>query len=221
MYTSLPSTYRSAVTGRDEQRWLARPQAIRMPVIGQVATKTVRLPKAWWVPASQHEVIDRLTLHGIAFETIAAPRTLTLDRVRLVDARLARTSEGRVPVEAGFVHGARQETMPKGAIRVSADQPRGLLAAALLEPESQDSFLAWGFFPEMLVSSPDSEDFVVAPLADKMLAADPALRRAFEAKLAADPAFAADPHARLAWFYQRSPYRDDRALLYPIARELR
>jgi hypothetical protein len=37
------------------------------------------------------------------------------------------------------------------------------------------------------------EGYAIAPLADRMLAADPALKAEFEAKLAADPAFAADP----------------------------
>jgi hypothetical protein len=52
-----------------------------------------------------------------------------------------------------------------------------------------------------------------------MLAADPALKAAFEAKLAADPAFAADPNARLGWFYAQTPYSDARYRLYPVGRE--
>ena len=41
----------------------------------------------------------------------------------------------------------------------------------------------------------------------------------FEAKLAAEPAFAADAGARLQWFYERTPFYDDRYRLYPVARE--
>ena len=52
-----------------------------------------------------------------------------------------------------------------------------------------------------------------------MLANDPALEREFKERLAADPKFAADARARLNFFYRRSPYRDERALLYPVARE--
>jgi hypothetical protein len=52
-----------------------------------------------------------------------------------------------------------------------------------------------------------------------MLAADPALSAEFEAKLAADPKFAADPEARLDFFYRRTPYFDERYLLYPVLRE--
>ena len=64
------------------------------------------------------------------------------------------------------------------------------------------------------------EGYVIAPLAERMLAADPKLKAAFEAKLKADPKFAADPQARLGWFYERTPYYDERFLLYPVGREL-
>ena len=51
------------------------------------------------------------------------------------------------------------------------------------------------------------------------MAADPALKAEFEAKVAADVTFAADPQARLAWFYERTPFYDERYLLYPVGRE--
>ncbi len=52
-----------------------------------------------------------------------------------------------------------------------------------------------------------------------MLAGDPKLKAEFEAKLAADPKFAADPTARLTWFYARSKFYDERYLLYPVGIE--
>jgi hypothetical protein len=70
-------------------------------------------------------------------------------------------------------------------------------------------------------------------MAERMLAEDPALRAAFQkwqtegaARSASqkvrrpDEAFEQGPDARLQWFYERTPFFDDRALLYPIAREL-
>ena len=212
-------TYRSPATGRLEQRWLGRPVAWRMPIIGQTPTARVRLPRAWWVPPAHVEVIDRLRLHGIRFEVMAAPRTLALDRVHLRDAKLLAASDGRIPLDASFDHRTTEETMPAGAVRVPSDQPLGLLAAALLEPESQDSFLAWGFFPEMLAAAPGAEDFVSAPLGEALLGRDPDLRARFEAKLAADRAFAADGDARLAWLMDHAPDRDALHLTYPIRRE--
>ena len=212
-------TYVSPASGRREQVWLGRPTNWRMPVIGQEPVETVRLPKAWWIPVEQADVIDRLTLHGIRYDRLDAPLTLPLDRVRLVNPQLMPARDARIPLTTTLQHEDVTETLPAGTVRVPFDQPLGLLAAALLEPESQDSFLAWGFFPEILAAPPGAEDFVRAPIADALLAADPRMKKAFEAKLAADPAFAADGDARLDWLMQqrfdRSPYHH----LYPIRRE--
>jgi len=212
--------YPSPASGRLEQRWLGQPITFRMPIIGQQPTQTVQLPKAWWIPAAQAEVLDRLRLHGITFETLRSARTLPVDRVRLVEPRLLPPTEGRVPLTATFVHEPSEQTMPAGSVRVPADQPNGLLAAALLEPESQDSFLAWGFFPEMLTPAPSTDDFILAALGERLLATEPALKTEFEAKLRAEPTFAANPDARLAWLYAHAGPGHPYVLRYPITREL-
>jgi hypothetical protein len=74
-------------------------------------------------------------------------------------------------------------------------------------------------FPEVMSRVEYIEAYAIAPLADKMMAADPALKAEFEARLAGYAAFAADPQARLAWFYERTPFYDDHYLLYPVGRE--
>ena len=215
-------SYKSPASGGNEVRWLGRKVTQRMSVFGQVPNAVVTLPAAWWVPATKPEVIALLRLHGIAFETLTAPRILSLDMVRVAGPKIKAADEGHVPLEAdGYVHALRQETFPAGSVRVPSTQPLSLLAAAMLEPESPDSLLAWNFFPEILMRTEYIEGYVIAPLADRMLAANPALKRAFEARLKADPKFAADPDARLGWFYERTPYYDERFLLYPIGRELK
>jgi hypothetical protein len=213
-------TYRSVASGADEVRWLGKPVTQKMGVFGFAPEKVVDLPVAWWVPATAPDVIARLRLHGIEVETIAEARTLSLDMVRLEGPKLGPANEGRIPLTAaGYVHVQQIETYPPGSVRVSADQPLGLLAAAMLEPESPESVLAWNFFPGMLHRTEYMEGYVIAPLADRMLAESPALAAQFKAELEADPAFAKDSRARLQWFYERTPYFDDRYLLYPVGRE--
>ena len=213
--------YPSAAAGGPVIRWLGKPVKQRMNVFGFAPDFVAELPKAWWVPPTAPDVIARLMLHGIEMETIGAAKTLQLDMVRIVDPKLGTANEGRIPLTAGaFRHELLQETFPPGSVRVPSDQPLGLLAAALLEPESLDGVLAWNFFPGMLQRTEYMESYAIAPLADRMLAADPQLKAAFEAKLAADPAFAKNTTARLQWFYERTRYYDSRYLLYPIGREL-
>ncbi len=217
--------FTSPASGRSEVRWLDHPkQFASIPVTLKRAALQLRRPTAYWVPATKPDIIARLRLHGIQMETLPAARTLTLEMYRLVNPRAQPYSgfhpfEGRHPVRAEVKAEIRQERFPAGSVRVLTDQPLGDLGVALLEPVCSDSFLAWGFFPEIQQRTEYIEGYVIAPLAEQMLARDPRLKTEFEAKLQADAQFAANPSARLRWFYERSPYYDDRYLLYPVGIE--
>ena len=219
----LYDTYDSVASGRPELRWLGQPdpELWQVPYFGSHPTLTLKRPTAYWVPSYRADIIERLKMHGVQMETLAAPRTVAVDMLRLVDPKVsARTNEGHVPITVGEVRAEAQDwTFPVGSVRVPTDQPMGDVAILLLEPQSSESFFAWGMFPEVLNRVEYIEAYAIAPLAEKMLAADPALKAEFEAKLAAEPAFAADGDARLAWFYERTPFYDQRFRLYPVGRE--
>lgn len=216
-------TYFSPASGRNEIRWSGQPDPVlwQMPFYGSKPTLTLQRPTAYWIPSYRTDIIERLKAHGVQMETVAAPRVVNVDMLRLVSPKLAASpNEGHVQTSVETVNVERRDwTFPTGSVRVPTDQPLGDVAILLLEPQSNESFFAWGLFPEVMSRVEYIEAYAIAPLAEKMLAADPALKAEFEAKLAADAAFAADPQARLAWFYERTPFYDDRYLLYPIARE--
>jgi hypothetical protein len=52
-----------------------------------------------------------------------------------------------------------------------------------------------------------------------MLAEDPKLAEEFRRKIATDDAFRASPRARLQWFYEKTPFHDERVRLYPVGRQ--
>ena len=215
--------YDSPASGRQEVRWLgeADPELWQVPFYGSHPTLTLRRPEAYWVPAHRADVIDRLRAHGVQMETLDAPRTVPVDMLRLDDPRLStRANEGHVPVTVTSVTPERRDwTFQPGSVRVPTDQTLGDVVVLLLEPQSSESLFAWGLFPEVLSRVEYIEGYAIAPLAERMLAADPALKAEFEAKLVADPEFAANGDARLQWFYERTPFHDDRYRLYPVARE--
>ena len=216
-------TYESPASGRTEIRWLGEPdpEIWQMPFYGSHPTLTLRRPEAYWVPSYRTDIIARLRLHNVQMETLDAPRPVEVQMLSLPDASFAANpNEGHVPMTAGEpVVETRAWTFPTGSVRVPTDQPMGDIVVLLLEPQSSESFFAWGFFPEIFSRVEYIEAYAIAPLAEQMLTADPALRAEFEARLASDPAFAADGDARLAWFYERTPFYDQRYRLYPIARE--
>lgn len=212
----------SPATGMKVTRFLGKPgPTVTIPVYGSEPGLQLSVPKAYWVPVTKPDVIARLKLHGIAVETLQVAKTVEVEMVRLDGFKTAAPAEGRMNVTPTGLHRfTRKETFPAGSVRVSTDQPLGALATYLLEPESEDSFLAWGFFNEILSRVEYMEPYAIAPMAEKMLASDPALKAEFEKRLQEDEAFAASPLRRLGFFYERSPFYDDRYLLYPVGREL-
>jgi hypothetical protein len=165
-------------------------------------------------------VIERLGLHGIAMDRRPEPREAYVEMLRAVKPRLAsEVHEGRVSLSAEFVSEKRRERFAPGSARVSTDQPLGDLAVLLLDPSSPDSFFRWGFFNEILDRTEYVEGYILDPMAERMMAEDPALRVEFEKRLREDPAFAADPKERRRFFYERTPYYDDRYLVYPVGIE--
>lgn len=216
-------TYDSPASGRREIRWSgeADPELWRLPFYGSHSTLTLKRPGAYWVPSYRTDIIERLRAHGVTMETLAEPRVVNVEMLKLDDPKLAtRANEGHVQISVTQVTPeTRDWTFPAGSVRVPTDQPLGDIVVLLLEPQSSESFFAWGLFPEVLSRVEYIEGYAIAPLAERMLAADPALKAEFEAKLAAEPEFAASGDARLQWFYERTPFYDDRYRLYPIGRE--
>lgn len=212
----------SPVSGAVRREWLGKPVTFTTAVYEETVVRlSAARPKAYWIPAAWREVADRLRLHGIVLEQIDAPREVEVEMYRLVDPKLAAAQfEGRVRLDSLDVKSeTRKERFPAGSWRVPMDQPLGTLAGILLEPMSADSLLQWGFFHSILQRTEYAEAYVLEPLAEKMLAADPRLAAEFQKKLATDDSFRASSDERLRWFYRRTPFWDDRWLLYPVGRE--
>ncbi len=118
---------------------------ITMPVYDRfTATRREAVPAGYLVPAAYPEVAALLRRHGIAVERLRAPWRGTLEGF-VVDSVVP----ARGPFEghrATRVEGAwhpRDGEAPAGWYWVPTDQPRGLLAAWLLEPASEDGVLTW------------------------------------------------------------------------------
>jgi hypothetical protein len=99
---------------------------------------------------------------------------------------------------------------------VSTRQRASRVVVHALEPRGPDSFVSWGFFDAVFEPVEYVEDYVIEAMIPALLAEDPALRERYEARCAADSAFAGDPRAQRAWFYRQTPYADSQAGLYPV-----
>ena len=217
--------YPSAVSGTDEVRWTGEPVIEEIPLMAMTKPEaTARRPASYYIPAAWHPIAAKLRQQGIEVTRLDAPASVEVEMLRLPEAKLDADNtpfEGRARYLSGIpVPERRTLELPAGSFRVDTAQPLGTLAVLMLEPESPDSLFQWGYLAEILQRTEYIEGYVIEPMAREMLDADPALAAEFERQVAADADFAADAEARLRWFYEKTPFFDERYRLYPIARSL-
>lgn len=220
----------SEVTGDEIILWSNEPCDYRVPITPRTTPDlVVARPRQYVVPVQWHDVIARLEAHGIEMQRLDQPVTIDVTVYRLErisvgfafepdreSADRVPSYEGRMLIDGDAIAELRTVTYLPGSLVIDTDQRLGLLAMILLEPDSPDSFLRWGFFSATLTSAEAPEAYVLEPMAKRMLQESPELRAAFAARLKADPDFAADRNARLNWFYTQTPFSDSHSFVYPV-----
>jgi hypothetical protein len=179
-------------------------------------------PAAGYLVPAAHApwVGERLRVHGIAFETLAAPMPATrVETFRADSARFAPAPlEGHQRLSLTGNWREEDRDVPAGSLFVPIAQPKARLVMALLEPQAPDAFVAWGMFNNHYERKEYMDAYVAEQVAREMLASDPQLKAEFERRLREDPEFAGSPSARLDFFYRRHSAWDERYQLYPVYR---
>jgi murein tripeptide amidase MpaA len=189
----------------------------------------VNAPAAYIIPRPWQSVIGVLAAHGVRLKRLTKAWSGEVETYRCTANWQERPYEGRHPLAgnaefntsgAGIACKTVHEAMsfPAGSAVVVMDQRTNKVAAHWLEPLGPDSAVNWGHFDAVFEQKEYGEPYVLEPLARQMLEKDPALKKEFDDKVASDPKFAASPAARLNFFFQRSPYWDQRVGLYPVGR---
>lgn len=199
------------------------PQIWRVPMRDKVKPLlVVRAPGAGYVvPVSfVPEIAPRLAAHGISTVEVTGRRTDVRAAVfRAQEVKFSQAPfEGRMRAQLQGTWAEELVNIESGAVFVPIAQPLARLVSALLEPGAPDSFAAWGFFNACFEQKEQMEPYVAEQIAAQMLAADPALRTEFTARLEADPFFAASPGDRLEFFLRRHVSWDVRYNSYPVVR---
>lgn len=179
----------------------------------------VAQPLYYIIPPQWQNVIEVLQAHGVEFQRISKPLKLEVESYQFTEPKWSQSSfEGRVTVNFKAVPVRETREFPENSVIVPLAQEAANVAIHLLEPNSTDSFVYWGFFNAAFEQKEYGEGYVLEKLAREMLAKDENLKKEFEAKLK-DEKFAKSPQARLNFFYERSPYyKGQRVGFYPVGR---
>ncbi|HEY8683698.1 MAG TPA: peptidase M14, partial [Rhodanobacter sp.] len=188
---------------------------------GLLPDLSITPPAAYVIPAQWTAIIDKLDAHGIGYRRIEHALTIRAEGYQLDQPQWAgKPFEGHLMLRDFTLHALPREVrVPAGSVIVPLDQRAANVAIQLLEPQAPDSLLHWGFLNAVFEAKEYGEPRVEEKLARDMLAGNPALKAEFERRLRDDPAFAADPAARLAFFFERSPwYAAQQVGAYPVLR---
>ncbi|HYW44649.1 MAG TPA: M14 family zinc carboxypeptidase [Bryobacteraceae bacterium] len=214
--------YPSEVTGATVNRYLPEPDDLETVIHDQIETTVeARMPLGYLIPAAWKEIADLLALHGVEMERTTKSVEQEFETYRFSKVAFASApQEGHLAVNFDASPVTERIAIPAGSWWVPMKQRRARLVLSMLEPQAPDSLAHWGLVYSWFEGGGrgGAGEYLSEPIARRMMADSPELRKQFEEKLAADPQFAADRAARLQWWFQRSKYDAGDALRYPIVR---
>lgn len=176
-------------------------------------------PQGYLIPRAWTQIIDVLRAHDIPMHELSREVTVKVQGYRFDKVSFRAASyEGRLLPNYSVQAVTDERTFPAGTIYVPLANPKARLIMHLLEPQAPDALVAWGLLNTIFEDREYFEPYIMEPLAQRMLAQDAELQKSFAQKVASDSIFAANPRARLRFFYQRSPYHDTGKNLYPVWR---
>jgi zinc carboxypeptidase len=211
----------SSVTGIPYQTWDHDAEYSReIPFLNDIQPTTfVRPPLYYIIPQEWTEVLDVLRTHGVELQRSTSDATHIVRRERFKDVKFRETPyEGRHTVSFKSEEFVDTVSYPAGSYILDLRQPLGKIAVHILEPDAPDSFVFWGFFSAIFERKEYFEVYAMEPIAEKMLADDPTLKREYEAFKAADTTANKNARKLLNFIYERSPWHDNEKDIYPIGR---
>ncbi|MCI0460684.1 MAG: DPP IV N-terminal domain-containing protein, partial [Gemmataceae bacterium] len=142
---------------RDGKRVPGKPRDYETEFLGLTEpTLSVQKPHAYLVPATFPRVIETLQRHGIVVEELYEDIVLPVQGYRVDTLARSTTPYQKhhpVKVDVGAWH--EERLVAAGTFLVRTDQPRGALAAFLLEPQAEDGLCTWNFFDSALKEGAD------------------------------------------------------------------
>ena len=115
--------------------------------------KSVKLPFGYLIPVHSKIIEKKLLQHGLIVEKLTEPVTVKVETFKIKELIAPkRPYQGHYINRLKGEYSVIEKEFPKGTIFVPTGQKLGNLAAYLLEPESDDGFVAWNFFDRYLVT---------------------------------------------------------------------
>jgi hypothetical protein len=123
---------------------------VKMPIFDRFkVSRTARFPASYLIPADQEKAIELLRRHGVVVERLTEGWRGSVEAFTIKEVVLpANAFQGHRLIRLEGQFALATVSAPKGWYLVRTAQPLGILAFHMLEPESLDGVMSWGFMGE-------------------------------------------------------------------------
>ena len=122
-------------------------RTIRMPVYDRFApSRQAARPAGYLLPPQHADIAELLQAQGVVIQRLERSWSGRIEAFRVDSLTVARPFQGHRLVGVEGAWSARADSVTPGWFYVSTAQRLGVLAAYLLEPESEDGYVTWNFF---------------------------------------------------------------------------
>lgn len=198
-----------------------RKENFNTPYFKRLKPKSViNIPAGYVIPPEIEFIEPLLKLHNLKYFKTNAPVSVTGEVIYFSNIKLSSTSnEGRQSVVEQQNKILKESILIlKNSIVVPINQPNARIILHMLEPDSPDSFLQWGFFNIIFEQKEYAESYVMEKMMREMMDKDPELKKSFDLKCTSDTFFKQNQREIYNWFYAQTPYWDQKLNVYPIIR---
>lgn len=127
--------------------------------------RTVPRARGYIIPASIAKVVPLLLDHGIQVHTFTEPASMEVEVYEATGIRRNEYFQGHyLKAVTGVEKKTETVQVPAGWFYVSTAQSKGNLISYLLEPETDDNLITWGYTDNVLRVTPDSVEEAMSDL---------------------------------------------------------
>ena len=129
-------------------------RSVKMAVFDRFRpTLSISPPMAYAIAATDTQAVRVLRLHGVVVDQLKTAVSVNAEKF-IVDSTIIspRVFQGHHEVQLAGRWVSEPRELPSGTYIVGTDQPLGVVAVYLLEPQSDDGLVTWNFFDAALTS---------------------------------------------------------------------
>jgi hypothetical protein len=182
--------------------------------------KTVDLPLAYVIPVEWQAVQQIMLHHGFQNFITSKPYEIEVETYRFSKQVWSQNSfEGHQMLNSFDQKTIQAKIkLEPGAMIVPVSQRALKVLVYLLEPEADNSLVSWGYFNSVMERKEYAETYVMEKMAREMIQQNPGLLQEFEEWKNQNPEAAKNQWLQTTWFFERTPFRDQKKDVYPVGR---